>query len=360
MPHKFLQEREKSNAGETGRRHARLGSRPGARQPLAWRSDDISAAAANPSPMREAMRAASADRCRAAGLCAAGALAFLLFHSLASGQAPEPPPPVTAQSVSNFSYETKDGQQTITITNATFQTVEPYLPGHQDTRRLLLRTATRTTEVVDEIGMQGSVTVEAWPLGADLGQKPIYGITLEAAGAKVMNQSVLVFDRGLEDVQWWSVYDLERGRHLFDTYVPPVEFSISREFDTPRFAGLETPPDDAADKRLTEPHVVGVLTYASAERVIREALLTCDDPQRAASFRSYADATRELALLEGPVPPAKGKTQPEPSRTLKITFSQSYPSPPNPVTASIPIAKDDLDLANAKLPPCLHATAWKR
>ena len=63
-------------------------------------------------------------------------------------------------------------------------------------------------------------------LGTDLGQKPSYGITLQAAGAKVMNQSILVFDRGLEEVQWWSVYDLAKGQHLFDTYVPVTEFSI--------------------------------------------------------------------------------------------------------------------------------------
>jgi hypothetical protein len=306
------------------------------------------------------MRAASADRYRAAGLCAAGAIAFLLVESIASGQTPGPFQTVTAQSASNFAYETKDGQQTITITNVSFQVIDPYLPGRKDTQRLVLRTATRTTEVIDEIGIQGSVTVEAWPLGTDLGQKPSYGITLQAAGAKVMNQSILVFDRGLEEVRWWSVYDLAKGQHLFDTYVPVAEFSISREFDTPRFAGFETPPDDAADKRLTEPHVVGVLSYASAERVIREALLTCDDPKRADNFRSYADETRELAIVDSPVPPAKGKAQPEPTRTLKITFSQSYPAPPNPVTAFIPVVKDDLDLANAKLPACMHAAAWKR
>ena len=300
------------------------------------------------------MRAAAAHRCSAAALCAVSAVAFLA--PAASGQTS----PISAQSASSFSFETKDGQQTVTIANATFQVIQPYLPGHKDTQRLVLRTATRTTEVIDDIGIQGSVTVEAWPLGADLSQKPSYGITLEAAGARVMNQSILVFDRGLEEVEWWSVYDIEKGRHLFDTYVPVVEFTISREFDTPRFAGLETPPDDAADKRLADPHVVGVLTYASAERVIREALLTCDDPKRADNFRSYADATRDLELVEGPVPPAKGKAQPEPTRTLKLTFSQSYPAPPNPVTALIPIGKDDLDLANAKLPPCLHAAAWKR
>jgi len=134
-----------------------------------------------------------------------------------------------------------------------------------------------------------------------------------------------------------------------------VEFTVSREFDTPRFAGLETPPDDASGKRLTEPHVMGVLTYASAERAIREALLTCDDPKRAAQLRSNSDENRALALVEGPVPPAKG-TAAEPSHTLKLTFSQSYPSPPNPVTVSVPAEKDDLDLAHAKLPgrPARH------
>ena len=98
------------------------------------------------------MRAASADRYRTAGLCAAGAIVFLLVEPIASGQTPGPFPTVSAQSASNFAYETKDGQQTITITNAGFQVIDPYLPGRKDTHRLVLRTATRTTEVIDEIG----------------------------------------------------------------------------------------------------------------------------------------------------------------------------------------------------------------
>jgi hypothetical protein len=286
------------------------------------------------------------------------ALALCLVSQAASAQAPKPP--VAAQANSTFGYEVKDGQEIVTIANVTFQAIDPYLPGRKGNDRLLLRTTIQTKEAIDDIGVEGKVTVEAWPLGSDLGQKPRYAISLEGVGAEVMNQSVLVFDRGVEEVSWWSVYSLDKGHHLFDTYVPTIEFTISREFDTPRFVGFETPPDDSADKRIRDPHVVGVLSYASAERVIREALLTCDDPKRADNFRSYADATRELALVEGPVPPAKGKETPEPTRTLKITFSQSYPAPPNPVSALIPVAKDDLDLASAKLPPCLHAAAWKR
>lgn len=287
-----------------------------------------------------------------------GSLALGLVVYAANAQVPAPS--LAAQATSSFGFETKDGQQIVTITNVTFQAIDPYIPGRKGNDRLVLRMTTQTKEAMDDIGVAGKVTVEAWPLGADLAQKARYSISLEGTGAEVMNQSVLVFDRGVEEVSWWSVYSLGKGQHLFDTYVPMIEFSISREFDTPRFVGFETRPDDTADKRLRDPHVVGVLSYASAERVIRETLLTCDDPKRADNFRSYADETREVALVEGPVPPAKGRETPEPTRTLKITFSQSYPASPNPVSALIPVAKDDLDLASAKLPPCLHAVAWKR
>lgn len=306
------------------------------------------------------MSSPRAPRCRsiAAGLCAVGTVTSLLFALPASAQAPAQP--VTAQSTSTFAYETKDDHQIVTITNVTYHEVDPYIPGRTPPERLVLRNTTQTKEVSDDMGIEAKVTVEAWPLGTDLAKNPRYTISLEGKDVEVMNQSVLVFDRGVEEVSWWSVYSLDKGQHHFDTYVPTIEFTISREADTPRFVGLETPPDDTADKRLKDPHVVGILSYASGERVIREALLTCDDPKRAENFCSFADAMREVAMVEGPVPPAKGKAQPEPTRTLKITFSQSYPAPPNPVSALIPVAKDDLDLANAKLPPCLHAAAWKR
>jgi hypothetical protein len=295
---------------------------------------------------------------RSLAMCAAGVLATLTLIPAASAQAPAKP--VAAQGNSIFSYEVKDGQQVIAITNIAYDLVQPYVPGRKETVWLVLRITTQSKQVIDEIGMEGKVTVEAWPLGTDLTEKPRYSLSLEGAGVDTVHQSVLVFDRALEEVQWWSVHALDSGAHLFDTYVRPVEFSISREFDTPRFVGLETPPDDTKDARLKDPHVVAVLSYASAERVLRETLLTCDDPKRAEQMRSYADETRTVDYVEGPVPPAKDKAQAEPTRTLKITFSQSYPSPPNPVSVLIPVAGDDLDLAHAKLPACMHATAWKR
>jgi len=97
-------------------------------------------------------------------------------------------------------------------------------------------------------------------------------------------------------VDWWSVCRLGTGQHLFDTYVPLVSFSISKEFVITRYIGLNVPPDDTSDTRLKQPNVFALLTYASADRVLREALLTCDDAQL---FRSYADVTRSVSMLEG-------------------------------------------------------------
>ena len=293
--------------------------------------------------------------------CAAGAFATMFFVHAAWAQAPLPPvgKPVSGQSSSTFSYEFKSDEQTITINNVTYDLVQPYVPGKK-TDLLVLRVTTKSKQVMGDIGMEGSVTVEAWPLGTDFGEKPRYSVTLDGTGVNTARNSVLVFDRTLEEVEWWSVHALVNGEHLFDTYVQPVEFSISRESDTPRFVGLEVPPDDTKDARLKDPHVVAVLSYASAERVVREALLTCEDPKRAEAYRSLADEERRVEYVEGPVPPAQGKTQPEPARAIKITWSQAFPSPPNPVSAQIPVAGDDLDLAHPKLPACMHAAAWKR
>jgi hypothetical protein len=251
------------------------------------------------------------------------------------------------QSSSTFSLEAKDGEKTVQIANVAYELVGEGIPGLPRNQRLVLRKTTRTKQVVDEIGMEASATVEAWLLGADFRQKPLYSLTVAGTDPAV-NGDVLVVSRGLEETAWWSVYKLGNGQHLFDTYVPVAPFSISREVLTLRLAGLEVATDDATDARLKDPHAIAVLTYASAERVIREALITSDDPNQAVRLRSLADATRTLTLVE------------RPSRGLTLSISQNYPSAPQTVTMTIPIVRDDLDLAHAQAPPRLHVAAWKR
>lgn len=240
-----------------------------------------------------------------------------------------------AQSPSTITYSVKDQVPAVEITNVAYEIVG----------RLVLRKTSHTKQVVDEIGMEASTTVEAWPLGVDLKQKPLYSMTVEGVDAKALNNEVMSIARGLEEVEWWSVYKLGNGERLFDTYTPLLQFSISREIQTLRYVGLEVPPDDVRDTRLKAPNVVAVLTYASAERVIREALITCDDAKQASLLRSYADSERRVTHDSG---------------AIKISISQSYPSPPNTLAITIRIAKDDLDLARAQMSARIHVAAWKR
>ena len=51
-----------------------------------------------------------------------------------------------------------------------------------------------------------------------------------------------------------------------------------------RYLGLDAPGDDTKDARFKEPHFVAVVGYASASKVIREAIITCDDPKQAQQF----------------------------------------------------------------------------
>ena len=236
--------------------------------------------------------------------------------------------PFQSQSPANIVYgANKDGQQTVEITNVAYEVTGPA------DKRLLLRITTHTKQVIDEVGMEASTTAEAWPLGVDLKQRPLYTLKTGGVDARTVDGALLVILRGLEDTQWWSVYKLGTGEHLFDTYVPLLGFSIRRDIQTLRYVGLET---------AAERNGVAKITYASAEHVIREALITGDDAQQAQILRSFADATRTVALVNTPAP------------ALKVSISRNYPSAPATVTLTIPIVRDDLDLAHAQMPAHLR------
>lgn len=243
---------------------------------------------------------------------------------------------LTAQPASSFRYTVKGDEKTVEITNVHYE-----IAGRAD-NTLVVRETTHSKQVIGDIGMEASTTTDAWKLGTDIKGKPLYTVTVEGSESRVVEDDLFVVSRGLEEVEWWSVYRLATGAHLFDTYVPLVKWGEAER----RYAGLEVPEDDHKDARLREPHVVGVLTFASEAKVIREALITCDDVKQAAQLRSFADETRTLTESGG--------------KSLRLTFRQNFPFPASPVTATIPVAGDDLDLAHAQLGPRLHVAAWKR
>jgi len=95
-------------------------------------------------------------------------------------------------------------------------------------------------------------------------------------------------------------------------------------------------------------NLIGVLTYASPEHILRQALITSDDPKHAQMLRSFADASRAVTSIETP------------ARAVRIAISQNYPSAPATVTLTIPIVHDDLDLGHAQMPAHLHTALFKR
>ncbi|HUJ23368.1 MAG TPA: hypothetical protein VLX58_17670 [Bryobacteraceae bacterium] len=279
-------------------------------------------------------------------------------------QAASKPPlkPVQAQSSSTIRYSPgADGSETVEIRNVTYEITETQVPGRPSNERLLLCKTAHSKQNLGDIGEDASVALEVWRLGDDPRQKPLYSLTTTGVEGHTLDNALFIVSRGVEEVEWWSVYGLGSGRHFFDTYVPLVSFSISRETVTTRYAGLEVPPDDVGDARLKQANVVAVLSYASGDRLLREALLTCDDPQQARLLRSYADVTRRLSLEEETAVANTGKgPAAEPRRTLRLSFRQNYPSPANTVDVLIPLMADDLDLAHARLPARMHANAWQR
>ena len=282
-------------------------------------------------------------------------VAEICFLAIALGAVlPAQKKPFQAQSASTVAFSVKDGQETAEITNVAYEMTGSGIPGRPSNERLVLRKTTHTKEIVDDIGTEASTTVQAWPLGIDLKQKPLYSLTVEGVDAKTVATDLLVISRGLEEVEWWSVYKLGSAAHLFDTYVPLLQFALGWEQRQPRYAGVEIPPDDAPDPRLRAPNIVAVLTYASADRVIREALITCDNGDLATLLRSYADSTHKAIVNEKPLP--KGGS----SYSITVTVGPTLPSPPASYAVTIPIAKDDLDFAHATTSPALHIAPWKR
>jgi hypothetical protein len=254
-----------------------------------------------------------------------------------------------AQSASTISFTGAGSEKMLEIHNVTYEMTGDSVPGRPRGERLMLRQIAVSKQIVGDKGQEADVTLEAWPLGIDPKQKPLYTIKASGTGGRTVGGALFVADRGLEEVEWWSVYRLGTGQHLFDTYVPLVRFSISKESMDMRYVGVEVPPDDAHDPRLRKPDVVAVITYASEQRVKRELILTCDDPKQAALLRSYWDTTRTMTV-SGEKPP----------RALKMVFEANDGPQPASRVLTIPIASDDLDFAHAQLPAHLHLTPWKR
>src|SRR5205809_4381438 len=93
--------------------------------------------------------------------------------------AQNPKKPFQAQSSSTIKYDVKDRTETVELTNVNYELVGAGIPGRPAAEHLVLRKTTGSKQALDEIGVEATTTVEAWPLGVDLTQKPLYAVTVK-------------------------------------------------------------------------------------------------------------------------------------------------------------------------------------
>lgn len=178
---------------------------------------------------------------------------------------------------STFSVTGKQGEESVVIHNVTFELAA----------KTVLRKTEHTTLVVGDKGREASTLIEAWPLGVDRKEKPKYSLKVAGVDARSLDNQFLIVTRGLEDVEWWSLYRLSDGKPLFDTYVHPFRIP-----DSEIYAGLDVPAD--GDPRLKNQSLIGILATASAEGPVRRVEIHCANSTRARLLRSYFDVRRSL------------------------------------------------------------------
>jgi len=149
--------------------------------------------------------------------------------------------------------------------------------------QLVLHKTETTRQVVGEKGMEAATVLEV----STADKKRLYTLKVEGVDGRTMNDELFVVARGLEDVEWWSVYRLADGKPMFDTHVPVVQAGKL-------YAGFDVPAD--GDPRLKNSRLVGVVNMAGASGAVRRVEVHCADANRAALLRSYWDARRTLSV----------------------------------------------------------------
>ena len=89
--------------------------------------------------------------------------------------------PFRAESASTVSYTADPDGGAVEIQNVAWQYTGDRIPGRPRDERLLLRTTSHEKNFIGDIPEPGTVTLEAWPLGVDPKQKPLYAVKLVAA-----------------------------------------------------------------------------------------------------------------------------------------------------------------------------------
>jgi hypothetical protein len=94
--------------------------------------------------------------------------AFLLTAGVLKAQPARKP--FEARATSTLTYSVKDSEQIVDIHNVSYEVSGDSVPGRAAAERLVLRKTTSLKHILGDKGSEAKVTLEAWPLGADIRQ----------------------------------------------------------------------------------------------------------------------------------------------------------------------------------------------
>jgi hypothetical protein len=228
-----------------------------------------------------------------------------------------------------------------------------------DADRMLLRLHLTQQWDVSSPESQGHVRLDAFDAKTGTTGKPLYTVEADGSDAHILADCLFQIDRGLEDFEWWQINDLASGTLLFETMAEPLIFATldDDQIRSSQAAGFYVPPDDETDKRLADPHVVGLLTLARDRAVVTRLLVTASDPAKAAELRSYWDERRYLAVVETAKGTAVGSAtaeQPLSKRPLSLEVSWAVAG----LALRLPIGLGGLKTEGATIPEGLRVAPW--
>ncbi|MGE3780910.1 MAG: hypothetical protein AB7F89_27225 [Pirellulaceae bacterium] len=202
--------------------------------------------------------------------------------------------------------------------------------------RLLLNIATVTRETLGEKGIEGMVEVAARV--AERHMPLLYTLRLPGRTAALGELGLLAID--LDDccALHQSYHDPATGERLFETTVPTAALTLEGPTFRRRVAAFVAMMDGREDHRFWGDTAVGLITYAAADRTIRQIVVRADTATKARRLRSLDDERTTLAWVDGrtgaPIVTAPGQASVQP--ILRLHFITSD------IEVKIPLKDDDL------------------
>lgn len=217
------------------------------------------------------------------------------------------------------------GGTTLAIGNVVHELTRTIVSPRGRMEQLLLRIESSSEETLDAPGITGKVRLSARPIDGVRETMPLYEVALDGRGARLDDSGLIAVD--LDDGAARSVraYHLvATGERLFETAAGLAGTVFPGASYRWRYAAFLPITDDREELLAKQPKIIGIITYAAADRVIRQIAVEADSAERAVQLRSIWDEGHFLAWVPGE------------QQALSLRFL------PSGVSLLLPVKDDDL------------------